>query len=166
MVIPKTSSEKREYIPMGFVEKGAMCSDAVFMLREPTWYHYAILTSNVHMAWMRAIGGRLKSDYRYSKDIVYNNFPWPEASEKDRQKLEALAQEIDCIKNQYMEKGETLRTLYDRSTMPDDLLLVHRTLDRSVLKLYGLKPDTEEPEIVRHLLGFYKKIVNESSVKK
>ena len=166
MVIPKTSSEKREYIPMGFVEKGAMCSDAVFMLREPTWYHYAILTSNVHMAWMRAIGGRLKSDYRYSKDIVYNNVPWPEASEKDRQKLEALAQEIDCIKNQYMEKGETLRTLYDRSTMPDDLLLVHRTLDRSVLKLYGLKPDTEEPEIVRHLLGFYKKIVNESSVKK
>lgn len=159
MVIPCTSSEKREYVPMGFVEKGAMCSNAVLMLREPTWYHYAILTSSAHMAWMRAIGGRLKSDYRYSKDIVYCNFPWPEASEKDCQKLEVLVQKVDNIKNKYMEKGETLRTLYDRTTMPDELLLAHRDLDRAVLKLYGLKPDTEEADIVRHLLVLYKRLV-------
>lgn len=166
MVIPKTSSEKRDYIPMGFVEKGAMCSDAVFMLREPSWYHFAILTSGTHMAWMRAIGGRLKSDYRYSKGIVYCNFPWPEASEKDMERLSGLAQEIDHIKNGYMAKDETLRTLYDRTAMPDELLAAHKTLDRAVLKLYGLKPDTEEADIVRHLLELYKKIINDLSVKK
>ena len=144
---------------MGLVEKGAMCSDAVFMLREPSWYHFAILTSGTHMAWMRAIGGRLKSDYRYSKGIVYCNFPWPEASEKDMERLSGLAQEIDHIKNGYMAKGETLRTLYDRTAMPDELLAAHKTLDRAVLKLYGLKPDTEEADIVKFLLGLYKRLI-------
>lgn len=159
MVIPSVSSEKRDYVPMGFVEKGAMCSNLVLMLREPSLYHFAVLTSSTHMAWMRAIGGRLKSDYRYSKTIVYNNFPWPEMTDKDKELLEQLAEEVNRIKESCLAQGETFRSLYNRTLMPDALRHAHHNLDRAVLKLYGMKPDTDEMEIVKHLLVMYKKLV-------
>jgi len=82
LVIPETSSENRKYIPIGFMQPDALCSNAVRILPNATLYHFGVLTSSAHMAWMRTVAGRLKSDYRYSKDIVYNNFPWPEQNEE------------------------------------------------------------------------------------
>lgn len=90
IVIPEVSSQRRRYVPMGFFTPNIFCSNLVKIIPDATLYHFGVLTSNVHMAWMRVVCGRLKSDYRYSKDIVYNNFPWPEPSTQQRQKLNRL----------------------------------------------------------------------------
>src|SRR5699024_5029147 len=94
IVVPKVSSEKRRYVPMGFLDSQTICTDLVFVIPDATIYHFGVLTSNVHMAWMRVVCGRLKSDYRYSKDIVYNNFPWPSPTDKQKAAIEQTAQAI------------------------------------------------------------------------
>lgn len=159
-IIPETSSEKREYIPMGYVGHKSFCSNLVFVVQNPTWYHYAILTSSAHMVWVRNIGGRLKSDYRYSKDILYNNFPWPELSDKDplMATIEELVIKIDKIKKSYFEKGETYKTLYNPDYMPYDLRQAHHKLDKAVLKAYGLPANASEMEIITLLLRRFKEL--------
>jgi len=164
LLVPKVSSERREYVPMGFFTSETICSDLVFLVPTATLYHFGVLTSSVHMAWMRAVAGRLKSDYRYSANIVYNNFPWPDnpvnpvnpvkdkISQTAQAILDARAAHPDC----------SLADLYDPLTMPPDLRAAHEANDRAVLTAYGLAPDTPEPEIVAHLFGLYAKMTKGS----
>lgn len=133
LIIPKTSSETREYIPIGFEKPDTLCGDALFIMPEATLYHFGILTSYVHNAWVRAIAGRLKSDIRYSKDVVYNNFPWPVADKKKSGKIASLANNILDIRKSF--KGSSLADLYNPLMMPRELLKAQRTLDKAVSRL-------------------------------
>ena len=149
IVIPKVSSEKRIYIPMGFMSPDILCGDAVFLLPDANLYHLGILESSLHMAWMRTVAGRLKSDYRYSKDIVYNNFIWPSPNDKQKSKIEAAAQAILDARDLYPDSS--LADLYDPLTMPAELLKAHRANDEAVLSAYGFPKDITEEEIVAKL---------------
>ena len=157
VLIPRVSSERRQYIPMGFLDKKVLASDAAFILPDASLFHFGVLTSIVHNAWMRAVAGRLKSDYRYSKDIVYNNFPWPEnVTSQQKEKIEKLAQAVLDARDLY--PGSTLADLYDPLTMPDELRKAHKALDKAVISLYGFKAAIKEPEIVAALLRRYDKL--------
>ena len=127
------------------------------VLPSATLYHFGVLTSSVHMAWMRAVAGRLKSDYRYSANIVYNNFPWPDNPVNPvnpvKDKISQTAQSILDARAKYPDAS--LADLYDPLTMPPDLRAAHEANDRAVLAAYGLKPDTPESEIVAHLFKLY-----------
>ena len=135
ILMPKVSSEKRRYIPMGFMNSDTLCSDLVFIIPDATLYHLGILTSNVHMAWMRAVCGRLKSDYRYSKDVVYNNFPWPTPTDEQKAKIEQTAQAILDARDLYPDCS--LADLYDEATMPPELRKAHQQNDKAVMQAYG-----------------------------
>lgn len=160
LCIPKVSSERRQYVPMGLLDKDVIPTDLIFIIEDVNLYHLGVLTSSLHMAWMRLVCGRLKSDYRYSADIVYNNFPWPEANEDQKQKISELAQKVLDARSAHPDWS--LADLYHPDFMPQDLRRVHKELDKAVLKLYGLKPDTEETDIVRHLLGLYKQYLKDA----
>ena len=136
IVIPKVSSERRRYVPMGFMSPDILCSDLVFLIPDATLYHFGVLTSNIHMAWMRTVCGRLKSDYRYSKDIVYNNFPWPDATPEQKAKIEQTAQAILDARALYPDAS--LADLYDDLTMPPELRTAHQQNDRAVMEAYGI----------------------------
>ena len=155
ILVPRHSSEKRVYIPMGFISKNVICGDANLLIPNATTYDFGILTSVLHMAWMRVICGRIKSDYRYSADIVYNNFPWPEATEEQKQRISNLAQRV--LDARASHPDWSLADLYHPDFMPQDLRRAHKELDKAVLKLYGLKSDIDEMDIVRHLLELYKR---------
>lgn len=159
ILVPRHSSEKRVYIPMGFISKNVICGDANLLIPNATTYDFGILTSVLHMAWMRVICGRIKSDYRYSADIVYNNFPWPEATEEQKQKISDFAQRV--LDARASHPDWSLADLYHPDFMPQDLRRAHKELDKAVLKLYGLKSDIDEMDIVRHLLGLYKRYLKE-----
>ena len=152
ILVPKVSSERRDYIPMGFMGKEYICSDLVFMIPDATLYHFGVLESRMHMAWMRAVCGRLKSDYRYSKDIVYNNFIWPEADEAQQTTVSVAAQAVLDARAKYPES--TLADLYDPLTMPPELSKAHTRLDTLVDKLYG-RPFTDDTDRVAHLFTLY-----------
>mgnify|MGYP007031358346 CR=1 FL=1 len=143
ILLPKVSSERRRYVPMGFMTPDTLCSDLVFIIPNTTLYHLGVLTSNVHMAWMRAVCGRLKSDYRYSKDIVYNNFPWPAPTEAQKAAIEKTAQAILDARALY--PNSSLADLYDELTMPPELRRAHQANDRAVMAAYGfdIKTTTE-----------------------
>jgi hypothetical protein len=139
VVIAKVSSERRSFVPMGFIDADTLCSDLLFMLAEATPYHFGILTSTMHNAWVRYTCGRLESRYRYSAAIVYNNFPWPEApSDMQRAAIEAAAQAVLDARASF--PGATLADLYDPLTMPPALLKAHHKLDAAVDAAYGKKP--------------------------
>jgi len=157
ILIPETSSERRKYIPMGFMTPDVLCSNAVRLIPNATLYHFGILTSNVHMAWMRAVCGRLKSDYRYSKDVVYNNFPWPSPSESQWLKIEKTAQAILDIRKNYPDCS--LADLYNEVTMPTDLRKAHHDNDRAVMAAYGFNAKITETECVARLMEMYNKLV-------
>ena len=159
ILVPCHSSEKRKYIPIGFVNKDIICGNANQLIPNATTYDFGILTSILHMAWMRVICGRIKSDYRYSADIVYNNFPWPEATEEQKQRISNLAQRVLDARASHLDWS--LADLYHPDFMPQDLRRAHKELDKAVLKLYGLKSDIDEMDIVRHLLGLYKQNLKE-----
>ena len=159
ILVPRHSSERRIYIPMGFVNKDVICGDANQLIPNATTYDFGILTSILHMAWMRVVCGRLEMRYRYSADIVYNNFPWPEATEEQKQKISDLAQRV--LDARASHPDWSLADLYHPDFMPQDLRRAHKELDKAVLKLYGLKPDIDEMDIVRHLLGLYKRYLKE-----
>ena len=127
---------------MGFMTPNIFCSDLVFIIPNATLYHFGILTSNVHMAWVRVVCGRLKSDYRYSKDVVYNNFPWPDPSDDQKEKIEETAQMILDAREKYPDSS--LADLYDDLTMPPELRKAHNENDKAVLKAYGFKPGPPE----------------------
>lgn len=156
IAIPKTSSENRRYIPMDFFTPNILCGDALFLMPDATLYHFGVLQSNVHMAWMRTIAGRLEMRYRYSKDIVYNNFPWAEVTEKnekERAAIERTAQAILDARALYPESS--LADLYDVNTMPKELREAHRANDRAVMKAYKMPTKTSEAEAVALLMARY-----------
>ena len=177
LLVPRVSSERRRYVPIGYMGADVIASDAVQILPNATLCHFGVLTSSVHMAWMRTVAGRLKSDYRYSKELVYNTFPWPEESHaksaKDvkedsaealrtsrtsREKIESTAQRILDVRAKYPDCS--FAELYDENLMPPDLRAAHAANDRAVLAAYGLAPDTPEQEIVAHLFKLYAEKVN------
>lgn len=157
IVIPEVSSENRYYIPLGFLSPDILSSNLVKIIPNATLYHFGILTSSVHMAWMRAVAGRLEMRYRYSKDIVYNNFPWPEANDKQKATIEPLAQAVLDARALFPESS--LADLYDPLTMPPELLKAHQKLDRAVMKLYGFKANMAEAEVVAKLFERYQRLV-------
>ena len=156
LLVPSVSSERREYVPIGFMSPEAISSNLVLIVPSAGLYHFGILTSSVHNAWMRAVCGRLEMRYRYSKDIVYNNFPWPTATEADRAKIEATAEAILDARAKYPDSS--LADLYDATAMPPDLRRAHSRNDAAVLRLYGLPADAPEPTIVAHLMNLYKEL--------
>ena len=156
IIVPKVSSEKRRYIPMGFFDSKTISTDLNFIIPDATLYHFGILTSNIHMAWVRAVCGRLKSDYRYSKDIVYNNFPWSNPSDAQKARIEATAQAILDIRAKYPDSS--LADLYDELTMPADLRKAHTENDHAVMEAYGFSPKMTEDEIVAELFKMYEKL--------
>ena len=153
IIIPETSSERRRYVPMGFMKPNVLCSNAVRLIPNATLYHFGILTSNVHMAWMRAVCGRLEMRYRYSKDIVYNNFPWPEPSAEQVAEIERTAQAILYARAEYPDSS--LADLYDEVTMPVNLRRAHQANDRAVLRAYGFPANITEPDCVAALFARY-----------
>lgn len=159
VVIPEVSSERRRYIPMGFMTPDILCSNLVKIVPDATLYHLGVLTSNVHMAWVRAVCGRLETRYRYSKDIVYNNFPWPTPSEEQKAKIEETAQAILDARALYPDSS--LADLYDELTMPPELRKAHQENDRAVMRAYGFSiKDTTESSCVAELMKMYQELVN------
>jgi len=158
ILIPRVSSERRRYVPIGFVDKEVVASDAVQIIPGATIFHFGVLTSVVHMSWMRAVCGRLKSDYRYGKDVVYNNFPWPNPTNEQKAEIEKCAQLVIDARSNY--PGSTLADLYDPRTMPSDLLIAHRKLDKIVCQAYGeiYKEWRSESDCVAYLMLKYKEL--------
>ncbi|MDD7725844.1 MAG: hypothetical protein PUJ24_09355, partial [Bacteroidales bacterium] len=190
ILIPLHSSENRKYVPIGFMPPNVLCSNAVQIIPNATLYHFGILTSSVHMAWMRAVCGRLEMRYRYSKDIVYNNFPWPSVTSQTHDGKDGLPtvhdtknySDSDSCKS--MKDGRetvppsitrtaqaildartkypdcSLADLYDETTMPAELRRAHEANDRAVMKAYGFRADMTEGEIVAELFRMYEKLTS------
>ena len=160
LLLPMTSSERRKYLPIGYMDKKAVASNGAFVLPDATLYHFGVLMSCIHNAWMRAVAGRLKSDYRYSKEIVYNNFVWPEPTGQQRQYVEGCARFILDARDAHQDM--TLAQLYDPDKMPVDLLAAHKALDAAVEAAYGVDFGGDEEKIVAHLFKLYaEKTANE-----
>lgn len=158
IIIPRTSSEKRRYVPMGFMTSETIVTDAVQIVPDASLYEFGVLISNVHMSWMRAVCGRLKSDYRYSKDVVYNNFIWCEPTPEQKAKIEQTAQGILDARALYPDSD--LAELYDEVLMPPELRRAHQLNDKAVMTAYGFTKDTEayksESACVAALMKLYK----------
>ena len=159
ILLPRHTSQNRKYIPMDFLPPNIICGDANIAMPTATLYHFGVLESNVHMAWMRAICGRIKSDYRYSNDIVYNNFPWPTPTDAQKAKIEKTAQGILDARAKYPDSS--LADLYDEVLMPPELRKAHQANDRAVMEAYGFwgKLNTES-ECVAQLMKMYQKLVD------
>jgi type I restriction-modification system DNA methylase subunit len=161
ILIPRVSSENRQYIPIGFVSSEIIVNDSVHIIPEASHYHFGILTSIVHMSWVRTVCGRLKSDYRYSKDIVYNTFPWPETNLKQQSDIQIAALRILSKRQQY--PNSSFADLYDKNVMPEDLKKAHENLDRIVMKAYGFnQKTTTEPRIVAALMEKYQALTSQA----
>ena len=157
VAIPKVSSERRRYVPMEYLSKEIIPGDKLFVMQNATFYHFGILTSNVHMAWMRAVCGRMKSDYSYSNTIVYNNFPWPAPTDEQKARIEQTAQAILDARALYPDSS--LADLYDEVTMPPELRRAHQQNDRAVMQAYGFPiKDFTESDCVAELLKMYKEL--------
>ena len=165
IIIPRVSSEKRRYIPMGFLNSDNLSSDSVHIIPNTTLYHFGILTSNIHMAWMRAVCGRLEMRYRYSKDIVYNNFPWCNPTDEQKAKIEKTAQGILNAREKHPDSS--LADLYNDLTMPPELRKAHQENDKMVMEVYGFKKKDEngktrwltESETVAELMKMYQELI-------
>ena len=158
IIVPATSSENRRYIPIGFLDDNTIPTNAAVIIPEANLYHFGVLTSNVHMAWMRAVAGRLKSDYRYSKDIVYNNFPWPTPTSAQKERIEQTAQAILDARALYPDSS--LADLYDELTMPVELRKAHRANDKAVMEAYGFWGRlNSEAACVAELMKMYQALV-------
>ncbi|MDE7243051.1 MAG: N-6 DNA methylase [Oscillospiraceae bacterium] len=161
VVVPAVSSERRRYVPIGFLNKDTIATNLVITIPEAQIYHFGILTSNVHMAWMRAVCGRLKSDYRYSKDVVYNTFPWPTPTNEQKAKIEQTAQAILDARAFYPDCS--LADLYDETAMPPELRKAHQQNDRAVMQAYGFSvKDMTESQCVAELMKLYQKLTENS----
>lgn len=158
IVVPATSSEKRRYVPMGFLDENTIATNAVIIIPEATIFDFGILTSNVHMSWMRAVCGRLEMRYRYSKDVVYNNFPWPTPTEDQKAAIEKTAQAILDARALYPDCS--LADLYDEVAMPPELRKAHQENDKAVMRAYGFwgKLNTES-ECVAELMKMYQELI-------
>ena len=157
LIIPATSSENRKYIPLGYLSKEVVASNAASFVPNASLYHFGILTSNVHMAWMRAVCGRLEMRYRYSVNIVYNNFPWPTPTAEQKVKIEQTAQAILDARALYPDCS--LADLYDELTMPPELRRAHQANDKAVMQAYGFWGKlNSESECVAELMKLYKEL--------
>lgn len=159
IVIPEVSSEKRRYIPIGFMTPDVLCSNKLKLLTNATLIQFGILTSNVHNAWMRVVCGRLKSDYSYSNTIVYNNFPWPTPTDEQKAKIEKTAQAILDARAKYPDSS--LADLYDETLMPPDLRKAHQENDKAVMQAYGFSLKMTESECVAELFKMYENLTQE-----
>lgn len=156
IIVPSTSSERRRYIPLGFLDDSTISTNLNLIIPDATLYHFGILTSNVHMAWMRAVAGRLEMRYRYSKDIVYNNFPWCNPTEEQKAKIEETAQSILDARAKYPDSS--LADLYDETVMPPELRKAHQANDRAVMAAYGFSTKMTESECVAELFKLYESL--------
>lgn len=156
IIIPSTSSQNREYIPIGFLSKDDFSSNAVGVSSDATLFHFGVLTSAMHMVWMKTVCGRLKSDPRYSIDIVYNNFPWPMPNDKQRTEIEHLAQNVLDARALYV--GATLGEMYSKLYLFDELQRAHKALDMAVERSYRRKPFGSDEERLELLFSLYKKL--------
>jgi hypothetical protein len=156
LVIPKVSSERREYAPIGWLAPPVIPSDLVFVVSDAMGWHFAVLTSAMHMSWLRHIGGRLKSDFRYSIGLVYNTFPWPEVDDAAKERLEVLAQAV--LEARSTHPNATLADLYDPDVMPPNLRKAHREVDLAVDRLYRREPFSSDRERAEHLFTLYEKL--------
>jgi hypothetical protein len=163
IVIPEVSSERRFYIPIGFMDAEVLCSNLLRLMPDATLYHFGILTSSAHMAWLRAVCGRLEMRYRYSKDIVYNNFPWPKPSPELEEKITATGQAILDARALYPQAS--LADLYDELSMPVPLREAHQANDRAVLKAYGFSTKKTEQDIVAELMRRYQELAVASNIR-
>jgi hypothetical protein len=145
------------------MEPPAIPTDLVFVLENATLWHFSVLTSAMHMSWLRDIGGRLKSDFRYSIGLVYNTFPWPDATPAQRKRIEALAQAVLDARAMPKNATSSLADLYDPDTMPAELRKAHRELDAAVDKLYRARPFGSDRERVEHLFPLYEALVQPTS---
>ena len=162
IVIPEVSSEKRKYIPMGYMDESVLCSNKLRLMPDASLYHFGVLESNVHMAWMRAVCGRLETRYDYSINIVYNNFPWPNPTEAQRVKIEQTAQAILNARALYPDCS--LADLYDETTMPPELRKAHQANDRAVMQAYGFNvKTTTEASCVAELMKMYQRLTGASN---
>lgn len=157
IAFPKVSSERRRYIPIGFLDKETIVGDKLYVVEDVGLYHFGILTSNVHNSWMRVVAGRLKSDYSYSNTIVYNSFPWPTPTEEQKAKIEKTAQAI--LDARAMFPDSSLADLYDPLTMPKELQKAHIANDKAVMQAYGLSVgNTSEADCVAFLMKRYQEL--------
>ena len=157
LIVPEVSSHRRRYIPIGFYDEQIICSNKVRYVPNATLFHFGVLTSNVHNAWMRVTCGRLGIGYSYSINIVYNNFPWPTPTEEQKAKIEQTAQAILDARAKYPDCS--LADLYDEVTMPADLRRAHQDNDRAVMQAYGFVPGkTTESECVAELFERYQEL--------
>lgn len=156
IIVPCVSSENRRYIPIGFLDSNTIPVMGTVIIPDGNIYEFGILTSNVHMAWVRTVCGRLESRYRYSKDIVYNNYPWPDPTPEQKTKIEKTAQGILDARAKFPDSS--LADLYDELTMPKELRDAHRANDRAVMEAYGFSPKMTEQECVAELMKMYQKL--------
>lgn len=159
LIVPSASSEKRRYIPIGFMNPDVIASNLVSIIPNATLYHFGVLTSNVHMSWLRTVGGRLKSDYRYTGSVVYNTFPWCNPTPEQKALIEQTAQSILDARALYPDCS--LADLYDEVTMPPELRKAHQANDRAVMKAYGFDVKTmTESSCVAELMKMYKRLAD------
>ena len=156
ILVPSHSSENRKYIPIGFVSSEIIAGNANLVIPNATIYEFGVLHSNVHMAWVRMVCGRIKSDYRYSNTIVYNNFPWCEPTPEQKAKIEQTAQAILDARAKYPDNS--LADLYDETTMPPELRKAHQQNDKVVMQAYGFPLKMTESECVAELMRMYQKL--------
>ncbi len=160
LIVPRHSSEHRKYVPIGFMSADVIASDACSIIPNATLYHFGVMTSNVHMSWMRTVCGRIKSDYRYSGGVVYNNFPWCNPTEAQRLKIEKTAQGILDARAKY--SNSNLSDLYGALYLYPELMNAHRANDRAVMEAYGFWGKlNSESECVAELMKMYQKLVEE-----
>lgn len=157
ILIPSHSSERRPYIPIGIISSDVISSNANMIIPDATLFEFGVLTSVMHNEWMRLVAGRLKSDYRYSASLVYNTFPWPEVTEKQKAEIEQFAECVLFVREDF--PGKTLAELYNPDTMPVELLKAHQQLDNAVDKLYRSKPFRDTSERLSFLLACYEELV-------
>ncbi|MBR5163436.1 MAG: methylase, partial [Schwartzia sp.] len=154
IAVPKVSSEQRRYIPIGYLSADTIAGDNLFYIPNVSTYHLGVLLSNVHNAWVRTVCGRLKSDYRYSNSVVYNNFPWPTPTDEQRAKIEQTAQSI--LDARALFPDASLADLYDETVMPPEFRRAHQENDKAVMQAYGFDSKTmTETQCVEELMKMY-----------
>ena len=159
LAIPEVSSERRNYIPIGWLKASMIPSNKLRMLPDATFWEFGLFTSAMHVSWARHIGGRLKSDFQYGIGLNYNTFPWPETTVAQRAKIEALAQAVLDARAEHQPMS-SLADLYDPDTMPSNLRKAHNALDTAVDRLYRAAPFASDRDRVEHLFGRYEALVN------
>ena len=165
LAIPTVSSERRRYIPLMFLPPNIIASNQIYVVGNAELVHFSVLMSNVHNAWMRVVAGRLKSDYRYSSKIVYNNFIWPDMTDKQKEKLEKTAKAILDARALYA--NSSLADLYNETFMPPELRKAHQENDKAVMEAYGFDwRNMTESDCVAELMKMYQELVNNKKTKK